>query len=194
MRSPNGVPLAVLRIQVQGRRVHGEGAEQQIVRLGDGAPHGVLESLPDLELLEIQSGHACAPRGPSLTAPTLVLHAADNRKTRPTKPKGIEASGAAAPIVGGMYRYDELDQALVDERVDEFRDQTRRYLAGELSEDEFRPLRLRNGLYIQRHAPMLRIAIPYGLLSSRAAAHARRSSRGATTVAMAISRPARTCS
>src|SRR6516162_7838349 len=66
-----------------------------------------------------------------------------------------------------MYHYDELDQALVDQRVAEFRDQVRRHLAGELSEDEFRPLRLRNGLYIQRHAPMLRIAIPYGLLSSR---------------------------
>ena len=66
-----------------------------------------------------------------------------------------------------MYRYDELDQAVVDQRVAEFRDQTRRFLAGELSEDEFRPLRLRNGLYIQRHAPMLRIAVPYGLLSTR---------------------------
>ncbi|MGB9331240.1 MAG: nitrite/sulfite reductase [Steroidobacteraceae bacterium] len=66
-----------------------------------------------------------------------------------------------------MYQYDELDQAFVDQRVAEFRDQTRRHLAGELSEDEFRPLRLRNGLYIQRHAPMLRIAIPYGLLSVR---------------------------
>jgi len=65
-----------------------------------------------------------------------------------------------------MYRYDDIDQTLVEERVAEFRDQTRRFLAGELSEDEFRPLRLRNGLYIQRHAPMLRIAIPYGLLSS----------------------------
>src|SRR6202163_1355227 len=65
-----------------------------------------------------------------------------------------------------MYQYDELDQAVVDQRVAEFRDQTRRHLAGQLSEDEFRPLRLRNGLYIQRHAPMLRIAIPYGLLSS----------------------------
>src|SRR5262249_35630668 len=66
-----------------------------------------------------------------------------------------------------MYRYDELHQALVDQRVAEFRDQRRRPLAGELSEEEFRPLRLRNGLYLQRHAPMLRIAIPYGLLSSR---------------------------
>jgi sulfite reductase (NADPH) hemoprotein beta-component len=65
-----------------------------------------------------------------------------------------------------MYRYDELDQAFIEERVAEFRDQTRRHLAGELSADEFRPLRLRNGLYLQRHAPMLRIAIPYGLLSS----------------------------
>jgi sulfite reductase (NADPH) hemoprotein beta-component len=66
-----------------------------------------------------------------------------------------------------MYIYDEIDQRLVDERVAQFRDQTRRFLAGELSEDEFRALRLMNGLYIQRHAPMLRIAIPYGLLSSR---------------------------
>src|ERR1700686_3618110 len=66
-----------------------------------------------------------------------------------------------------MYRYDSHDQRLVDERVAQFRDQTRRFLAGELSEDEFRALRLQNGLYIQRYAPMLRIAIPYGLLSSR---------------------------
>ncbi|OGA12975.1 MAG: sulfite reductase [Betaproteobacteria bacterium RIFCSPLOWO2_02_FULL_63_19] len=65
-----------------------------------------------------------------------------------------------------MYVYDEIDQRLVDERVAQFRDQTRRFLAGTLSEDEFRALRLRNGLYIQRHAPMLRVAIPYGLLTS----------------------------
>ena len=65
-----------------------------------------------------------------------------------------------------MYKYDKLDQQLVDERVAQYRDQTRRYLAGELSEEEFRPLRLQNGLYIQRHAPMLRIAIPYGMLST----------------------------
>src|SRR6202040_4462009 len=54
----------------------------------------------------------------------------------------------------------------VDERVAQFRDQTRRFLAGELTEDEFRPLRLQNGLYIQKYAPMLRVAIPYGLLST----------------------------
>lgn len=66
-----------------------------------------------------------------------------------------------------MYLYDEIDQTLIDERVTQFRDQTRRYLAGKLSEDEFRALRLRNGLYVQRYAPMLRIAIPYGLLSTR---------------------------
>jgi sulfite reductase (NADPH) hemoprotein beta-component len=66
-----------------------------------------------------------------------------------------------------MYKYDEIDQRIVDERVAQYRDQTRRYLAGELSEDEFRPLRLQNGLYIQRHAPMLRIAVPYGMLSSK---------------------------
>ncbi len=66
-----------------------------------------------------------------------------------------------------MYRYDSYDHAIVAERVAQFRDQTRRFLAGELSEDEFRPLRLQNGLYIQRHAPMYRIAVPYGLLASR---------------------------
>jgi sulfite reductase (NADPH) hemoprotein beta-component len=65
-----------------------------------------------------------------------------------------------------VYLYDEIDQRLVDERVRQFGDQTRRFLAGQLSEDEFKALRLRNGLYIQRYAPMLRIAIPYGLLSS----------------------------
>jgi sulfite reductase (NADPH) hemoprotein beta-component len=65
-----------------------------------------------------------------------------------------------------VYRYDQIDQTLVNERVAQFRDQTRRFLAGELSEDEFRPLRLRNGLYIQRYAPMLRVSIPYGLLST----------------------------
>lgn len=66
-----------------------------------------------------------------------------------------------------MYQYDTLDQTLVDERAAQFREQTRRFLNGELTEDQFRPLRLMNGLYIQRHAPMLRVAIPYGLLSSR---------------------------
>jgi len=65
-----------------------------------------------------------------------------------------------------MYQYDEIDQALVDARVDEFRDQVERRLNGALPEDEFRPLRLQNGLYLQRHAYMLRVAIPYGILSS----------------------------
>ena len=66
-----------------------------------------------------------------------------------------------------MYKYDPIDQQIVNERVAQYRDQTRRYIAGELSDEEYRPLRLQNGLYIQRHAPMLRIAIPYGLLSSK---------------------------
>jgi len=66
-----------------------------------------------------------------------------------------------------MYLYDAIDQRLVDERVTQFRGQTRRFLEGKLSEEEFRALRLRNGLYIQRYAPMLRIAIPYGLFSTR---------------------------
>ena len=65
-----------------------------------------------------------------------------------------------------MYVYDEYDQTIVDQRVTQFRDQTERFLAGKLSEGEFLPLRLQNGLYIQRLAPMLRIAVPYGLLNS----------------------------
>jgi len=65
-----------------------------------------------------------------------------------------------------MYHYDQYDHIIVQERVAQFRDQVRRRLADELTEEEFRPLRLQNGLYLQRHAYMLRIAVPYGLLSS----------------------------
>ena len=65
-----------------------------------------------------------------------------------------------------MYRYDQYDQAMVDARVAEFRDQTRRRLEGKLTEDQFKPLRLKNGLYLQLHAYMLRVAVPYGTLSS----------------------------
>ncbi len=81
-----------------------------------------------------------------------------------------------------MYVYDQIDRNLVNERVAQYRDQVRRFLAGELSEDEFRPLRLQNGLYMQRHAHMLRVAIPYGLLSAKQlrmlASIARRYDRG----------------
>src|SRR6185369_9876197 len=66
-----------------------------------------------------------------------------------------------------MYKYDRYDQAIVDARVDEFRDQTKRRLAGQLTDDQFKPLRLKNGLYLQLHAYMLRVAVPYGTLSSR---------------------------
>ena len=65
-----------------------------------------------------------------------------------------------------MYHYDSIDQTLIDERVAQYRGQIERNLAGTLSDDELRPLRLQNGLYIQRHGPMLRIAIPYGMLAS----------------------------
>src|SRR5258706_3973221 len=81
-----------------------------------------------------------------------------------------------------MYVYDQVDRNLVNERVVQYRDQVRRFLAGDLSEDEFRPLRLQNGLYMQRHAHMLRVAIPYGLLSAKQlrmlASIARRYDRG----------------
>lgn len=66
-----------------------------------------------------------------------------------------------------MYRYDAVDRLIVEERVAQYRDQTERYLAGLIDEDAFKPLRLQNGLYIQRYAPMLRIAIPYGVLSTK---------------------------
>ncbi|MDQ6960324.1 MAG: nitrite/sulfite reductase, partial [Mariprofundaceae bacterium] len=65
-----------------------------------------------------------------------------------------------------MYKYDEFDHQLLEERVRQFRGQVERYQAGEIPEDEFKALRLRNGLYYQRHAYMLRVAVPYGLLSS----------------------------
>ncbi|MEC7118553.1 MAG: nitrite/sulfite reductase [Pseudomonadota bacterium] len=66
-----------------------------------------------------------------------------------------------------MYSYTAFDQAMIDQRVAQFRDQTQRYLDGQLTEDEYRPLRLQNGLYVQRYAPMLRIAVPYGLYNSQ---------------------------
>jgi len=65
-----------------------------------------------------------------------------------------------------MYQYNEQDQTLINQRVSQYRDQTRRFLAGEIPDEEFRALRLMNGLYIQRQAPMLRIAVPYGLMNS----------------------------
>src|SRR3989440_8655356 len=81
-----------------------------------------------------------------------------------------------------MYRYDEFDAEFVRQRVAQFRDQVGRRLTGELTEDEFKSLRLMNGIYLQLHAYMLRIAIPYGTLSSeqmrRLALVARRYDRG----------------
>ncbi len=65
-----------------------------------------------------------------------------------------------------MYKYDNYDHTIVKQRVSEFRGQVERHLAGELSAEELMPLRLRNGLYYQTHAPMLRVAIPYGLVNS----------------------------
>ena len=66
-----------------------------------------------------------------------------------------------------MYRYDEFDHAFVQARVAQFGDQVDRRLAGEITEDEFKPLRLMNGVYLQLHAYMLRVAIPYGTLHAR---------------------------
>src|SRR3546814_3875433 len=65
-----------------------------------------------------------------------------------------------------MYQYDKYDQTMVDARVEEFRDQVRRRIAGDINDDQFKPLRLKNGLYLQLHAYMLRVAIPYGTFNS----------------------------
>ncbi len=81
--------------------------------------------------------------------------------------KATEGAGASSNAQRpGMYIYDQFDQKIVDERVAQFRDQTQRYLAGKLDDDEYLALRLMNGVYVQLHAPMLRTAIPYGLFSS----------------------------
>ncbi len=85
-----------------------------------------------------------------------------NTNSLPTPPIDI-AETTQRP---GMFIYNQFDQQLIDERVAQFRDQTQRYLAGKLSEDEFLTLRLMNGIYVQTHAPMMRVAIPYGLFSS----------------------------
>jgi sulfite reductase (NADPH) hemoprotein beta-component len=89
-----------------------------------------------------------------------------------------------------MYQYDQYDHLIVRERIAQYRDQVRRRLADELTEAEFLPLRLQNGLYMQRHAYMLRIAVPYGLLASKCV----RPYRASTTAAMATSPPVRTSS
>src|SRR5450432_1434664 len=92
------------------------------------------------------------------------LSAWPRRAARPAPVAGsISSSVSEGPSV---YRYDEIDQAMLADRAAEFREQCRRRLAGEIDEDQFKPIRLMNGLYLQLHAYMLRIAIPYGTLSS----------------------------
>src|SRR4051812_11234790 len=116
----------------------------------------------------LRTGHPLTARLPSRACSThCCWRAFSGRATR-------DCTSDRAPLRAhelfrseAMYIYDEIDQGIVDARVAQFRDQTRRFLAGQLSEDEFRPIRLRNGLYIQRYAPMLRVAIPYGFLSSK---------------------------
>ncbi|MGF6923141.1 sulfite reductase beta subunit-like hemoprotein [Paraburkholderia sp. UCT70] len=70
-----------------------------------------------------------------------------------------------------MYQYNEFDKAFVKSRAAQFRDQLERWESGRLSEDDFRPLRLQNGWYVQRHAPMLRVAVPYGEQIQRTSRH-----------------------
>ena len=92
-----------------------------------------------------------------------------------------------------MYHYDDFDQAFVDARVAQFRDQVARRLSGELTEEQFRPHRLMNGLYLQLHSYMLRVAVPYGTLT-RARCASSPTSPATTTAATAISPPGRTSS
>ncbi len=80
-------------------------------------------------------------------------------------PPSLVPGGNFGPLL--MYQYDQYDQSIVDARVEEFRDQVKRRLAGQITEDQFKPLRLMNGLYLQLHAYMLRVAVPYGTLDSR---------------------------
>ena len=92
-----------------------------------------------------------------------------------------------------MYRYDAIDKQMLADRCSEFREQCRRRLAEELTEDQFKPLRLRNGLYLQLHAYMLRMAMPYGSLTRGSSASWPRSPAPMTR-ATATSPPAPTCS
>ena len=115
--------------------------------------------------------------------------ARSGRGRRCTKPLGGPALRDES-----MYRYDEFDHEFVQARVAEFRDQVERRLAGEITEDQFRPLRLMNGVYLQLHAYMLRIAIPYGTLNARSSCACSATSPANTTRATAISPRARTSS
>ena len=90
----------------------------------------------------------------------------DEDKSEPRRNRNAASCETNKPWGPRMYQYDQYDQTIVDERVAQYADQVRRRLSGELSEEEFRPLRLQNGLYMQRHAYMHRIAIPYGNLRS----------------------------
>ena len=110
---------------------------------------------------------APADGGPSGARPiTFQVRAADDPSTRVTEKSTFVLPDPPETAEITMYRYKQADQRLVEDRVAQFRDQMTRFLDGRLGEDEFRPLRLQNGLYVQRHAPMLRVAIPYGTLSS----------------------------
>ena len=119
---------------------------------------------------------------------------ADGPTTGHSKDTMPPPSKTARPEDKNMYRYDEFDHAFVNERVAQFRDQVARRLTGELDEDQFKPLRLQNGVYLQLHAYMLRIAVPYGTLNPRQVRHARATSRAPTTRATATSPRGRTCS
>ena len=93
-----------------------------------------------------------------------------------------------------MYAYNDFDNAFLAERNKQFRAQVERRISGALTEDEFKPLRLMNGVYLQLHAYMLRVAIPYGTLNSRPDVAARAAGRESGTRAMATSPPVRTSS
>src|SRR5215469_7303401 len=120
----------------------------------------------------------CSPnRLPTMSAPSAPISHPSRSMRAARWSRAICANRSAARAlpsgfrsrfrVALMYAYDEIDRTLINERVSEFRDQVKRRLSGELTEDEFKMLRLQNGVYLQLHAYMFRVAIPYGTLASR---------------------------
>ena len=125
----------------------------------------ILEDVPGYVRVSLPS--VCAWRGRGVDRLTTSWRSRSASAPRPELVEGRASRLFPGPGRLTMYRYDEFDAEFVRQRVAQFRDQVGRRLSGELTEDEFKPLRLMNGVYLQLHAYMLRIAIPYGTLSSR---------------------------
>jgi sulfite reductase (NADPH) hemoprotein beta-component len=145
----------------------------QAVAYEDGAVAAALALAAGAPVVDVRAVPADSENGVTVPAERREQIRATGPSVRADLPAGTWREGAAPPppvLAGspfaGIYKYDEYDRDFLRQRAAEFGDQVKRRLAGELSEDEFKPLRLMNGLYLQLHAYMLRIAIPYGVLSS----------------------------